>query len=258
MKKLLLVIICMGAIPAFAQKAFDGTWRLNKDSAQIKGNDKFSLQDGVYRCDTCVPKVVVKADGQEHKVSGSPYYDTTAVKEVNDHSIEIETKKNGKPAGTTKLDASDDGKTLTTEWSFISENGAEGHGKFTSDRVGTLPTGANKISGEWHPDKIEEASDTATNLTYKVTADDFSMSDPVGDSYTAKFDGKDYPYKGDPGVTSVSLRKLDENTVEETGKRNGKVIYVSTMTVNADGKTMKVKVDDKLHKTTANWTADKQ
>jgi hypothetical protein len=77
MTKLLLVIVCVGAMPAFAQSAFDGTWHLNKDSAQIKGNDKFSLQDGVYRCDTCVPKVAVKADGHEHKVSGSPYYDTT-------------------------------------------------------------------------------------------------------------------------------------------------------------------------------------
>jgi hypothetical protein len=177
---------------------------------------------------------------------------------VNDHSIEINTKKNGKPAGSRKVTASDDGNTLTTEWSFVSESGAESHGKYTSERVGALPTGANKISGEWHPNKVEDASDTASNFTYKVAGDSFSMSDPVGDSYTAKFDGKDYPFKGDPGVTSVSIRKLDDNTVEETDKRNGKVIYVSTMTVSGDGKTMKIKVDDKLGKTTANWTADKQ
>ena len=84
------------------------------------------------------------------------------------------------------------------------------------------------------------------------------MSDPTGDSYTAKLDGKDYPYKGDPGTTSVSLKKIDDNTIEETDKRNGKVISVARMTVGPDGKTMKLAVDDKLHNATMNWTADKQ
>ena len=84
------------------------------------------------------------------------------------------------------------------------------------------------------------------------------MSDPIGDSYTAKFDGKDYPYKGDPGTTSVSLKKIDANTIEETDKRNGKVTAVIHIAVSADGKTMKFAITDKLHNTTANWTAEKQ
>jgi hypothetical protein len=42
------------------------------------------------------------------------------------------------------------------------------------------------------------------------------LSDQTGDSYAAKFDGKDYPYKGRSGVTSVSLEKIDANTIVET------------------------------------------
>jgi hypothetical protein len=84
------------------------------------------------------------------------------------------------------------------------------------------------------------------------------MKDGTGDSYTAKFDGKDYPYQGDPGTTSVSLKKIDANTIEETDKRNGKVITVSRMTVAPDGKTMKIAVDDKLNNQTVNWTAEKE
>ena len=258
MKKLLFALLTLGAISAFGQTAFDGTWRLNTQSAQIKGNDKFLLQNGMYRCETCVPKIAVKADGKEHKVSGSPYIDMTEVKEVNDHSVEITSTKGGKPAGKTKMTVSDDGKTLTTEWSFIAESGKEGSGKYTSERVGDAPAGANKVSGEWHANKIEDASDSVSTVTYKVTADDISMSDPTGDSYTAKLDGKDYPYKGDPGTTSVSLKKIDDNTIEETDKRNGKVITVARMTVGPDGKTMKINVEDKLRNTTADWTADKQ
>jgi hypothetical protein len=257
MEKLLL-FLALGAVSAFGQSAFNGTWRVNPDSAQIKGNDKFSLMNGMYRCDTCVPKIAVKADGKEHKVAGSPYIDAIKVSEPNDHNVEITSFKDGKSVGGNKLTVSEDGKMLTTEWNFVSESGKEGNGKYTSERVGDAPAGASKISGEWHANKVEDASDSVSTFTYQVTADGISMSDPTGDSYTAKLDGKDYPYKGDPGTTSVSLKKIDDNTIEETDKRKGKVITVARMTVDADGKTMKLHVDDKLRNTVADWTATKQ
>ena len=75
---------------------------------------------------------------------------------------------------------------------------------------------------------------------------------------TAKLDGKDYPAKGDPGTTSVSLRKVDANTIEETGKRNGKVIGISRMTVQPDGKTMKVEYQDELTGDSMTYMAKKQ
>jgi len=37
-----------------------------------------------------------KGDGQDHKVSGSPYYDTTSVRAVDDHTVEIVNKKRRK------------------------------------------------------------------------------------------------------------------------------------------------------------------
>ncbi|MGH9516428.1 MAG: hypothetical protein ACRD3P_12220 [Terriglobales bacterium] len=257
MKKLLL-FLTLGAVSAFGQSVFNGTWRVNMDSAQIKGNDKYSLMGGMYRCETCAPKIAVKADGKEHKVTGSPYEDMIKVSEPNDHSVEITTIKDGKPVGRNKKTVSEDGRTLTTEWNFVSESGKEGKGKFTSERVGDAPAGANKISGEWHANKVEDASDSVSTFTYQVTGDSLSMSDPTGDSYTARLDSKDYPYKGDPGTTSVSVKKIDDNTIEETDKRKGKVISVARMMVDMDGKTMKIHVDDKLHSTVADWTASKQ
>jgi hypothetical protein len=252
------MLLVFWAIPVFAQSAFDGTWRVDPNSAQFKGSDKFLLQNGTWHCDSCVPKLSIKADGKEHKVTTSPYYDAATVNEVNDHAVEISTKKNGKPAGTNKMTASDDGKMLTTEWSFVSETGETGNGKFTSERVGEAPAGSNKVSGSWQPNKVEDASESVSLISYKVAGDEFSMSDKTGDSYTAKLDGKDYPYKGDPGVTTVSLKKIDANTIEESDKRNGKPIYVSRMTVSEDGKTMQIANEDKLHNTSQKWTAQKQ
>lgn len=84
------------------------------------------------------------------------------------------------------------------------------------------------------------------------------MHDGQGDSYDAKFDGKDYPYNGDPGTTSVSLKKIDDNTIEESDKRNGKVITIWRMTVDPDGRTMKLAIQDKIHNSTLSFTATKQ
>jgi hypothetical protein len=61
------------------------------------------------------------------------------------------------------------------------------------------------------------------------------MSDPTGDSFTAKFDGKEYPFKGDPGIPGVSLKKIDENSIEETDIRKGEVIGAVTSDTSDPG-----------------------
>ena len=115
MKKLLaLVFLASGML--FAQSAFEGTWRFSAQSAQFGGKpETFSLQNGVYRCETCVPKIDVKADGQDHKRTGSPYSDAVNVRAIDDHTVEVVTKKGAKVVGTSKETVSQDGKTLTTD-----------------------------------------------------------------------------------------------------------------------------------------------
>lgn len=54
--------------------------------------------------------------------------------------------------------------------------------------------------------------------------------------WTAKFDGKDYPVKGDPDRDTVSLKKIDDNTVEVTNKKAGKVTNTMKIVVAKDGK----------------------
>jgi len=56
----------------------------------------------------------------------------------------------------------------------------------------------------------------------------------------------------------VSLKKIDADTIEETDKRDGKVIYISRMAVSPDGRTMKIEGEDKLHGTTYKFEAKKQ
>lgn len=259
MKKLMLGLLLLVPAMLLAQSAFDGTWRFSPQSGQFGGkHDTYLLKDGVYRCDSCVPEINVKADGKDHKRTGSPYSDAVSVRAVGDNTIEIITKKGGKVVGKSKDTVSPDGNTLTTEWSFVGENGQERNGRFVSKRVSPAPEGANKVSGSWRGEKMESASENIMLVTYKVTEDGLSMTQPSGESYTAKFDGKDYPYKGDPGTTSVSLKKIDDNTIEETDKRDGTVISVARMTISPDGHTMKLEGEDKLHSTTFKFEAAKQ
>jgi hypothetical protein len=105
---------------------------------------------------------------------------------------------------------------------------------------------------------MDTVSENGLMVTYKVEGDSLSMTSPTGQSYVAKLDGTEAPYKGDPGTTSVSVKSMGKNTIEETDKRDGKVISVAHMTIAADGKTMTVKVEDKLHGTSSQFTASKQ
>ena len=84
MKKLLFVglaILLLMPVVASAQNAFDGTWKIDLKKAEFpKKPDVYLLQNGMYQCKTCVPPIDIKADGQDQKVTGHPYFDSVAIK----------------------------------------------------------------------------------------------------------------------------------------------------------------------------------
>lgn len=258
--RLALVGLLLMPLLATAQSAFDGTWKIDMNKVEFpKKPDVYLLQNGMYQCKSCVPPVDIKADGQDQKVTGHPYYDSAAIKVVSDHEIEETDKKSGKTVATSSMTVSADGNTLTFEFTDSSNtNGAPVTGKGEATRVAKGPAGANAISGSWRTTKMENISDNAIVWTFKLNGDDLSMTNPTGQSYTAKLDGTEAPMKGDPGVTTVSIKKMGKNIIEETDKRDGKVVSVMKMTVGSDGKTANLVSEDKLHGTTMKFTAMKQ
>jgi hypothetical protein len=261
-KRTLLLLTAAFLMPALAaaQSAFDGTWKGDVNSAKFPEKpDVYVLKDGMYSCKTCVPAISVKADGTDQKVAGHPYFDMMNIKVVDDKTIEETDKKDGKVVATSKTWVSADGKALMFEFSDSSAtNGAPVTGKGSEMRVAKGPDGSHAISGSWKMAKMDQLSDNGMTLTYKTSGDSITMTTPNGQSYTAKMDGTEAPYKGDPGTTSVSVKKTGPNSLEETDKRDGKVIAVVKITVSADGKTIKFAVDDKLHGTQSEFGATKQ
>lgn len=264
MKKLLFsaaVAFLLIPMMAAAQSALDGTWKVDmRKVAFPEKPDIYVLQNGTYECRTCTPPYTVKADGTDQPISGNPYIDSVAIKVVSDHEIEETDKKDGKVVAHSKTGASTDGSVVFFEFTDSSNTngGPPVTGKGEAVRVAKGPPGSNALSGSWRTSQLQNLSDNATVFTYKVNGDSITMSNPTGQTYTAKMDGSDAPMKGDPGTTSVSVKMLGKDTLEETDKRDGKVIGVLKFTVASDGKTAKASYDDRQQNRTTNFEVMKQ
>ncbi len=261
MRKLIIVaLVLLPSLALTAESPFTGTWKANLGSAKmVQKPDTWVLQNGRYQCQTCTPAIDVQADGSDQATPGNPSADTLAVKTVSPTTIEITAKKSGKLAGVEKRILSADGKTLTVEFTAYPEASKEPvTGKVVLARLAPGPTGSHAVSGSWRLEKFDTMSDNALTITFKETPDGMSMSSPTGAGYDAKFDGKEYPMTGDPTIETVSLKKVSDREIIETDKRGGKIVFVTTFTVSADGKTLSAKGEDKERGAVTTFTAAKQ
>lgn len=258
----LCAIVLLAALGAAAvshsQSPFDGTWRI--DAAKSKFDQKpFTIyaSQGWYHCVSCTPPFDVQADGQFHAIAGQPF-DSVSVTIVDPHTIRIVTKKGDKPIEDDTATVSADGKMTTIKTVTYPSNGdGPQNSSMTLKRVGVLAAGVHATSGDWVPLKI---SDTEADLTFtfKSNGDELTMTDPTGDSYTAKFDGSDYPYKGGYYTSAVSLKRIDAHTIVETDKRDGKVLNEQKMTVSPDGKSMTIVSHSPMNDMTSTFIAMKK
>ncbi len=245
---------------AVAQNPFDGTWKMDLNTTQLPTKPGvYLLQAGVYHCRTCIPPIDVRADGLDHRVSGDSCYDTVSIKVLDDRTVQETDKSRGKIVHTEKMTVGADGSTAMWEFAdSCNANAEEVTWKQVSVRVSKGPLGSHPISGSWRAMRIVNSSENRLTATLKLDGDNFSFADSTGQSYTAKLDGPDAPLKGDPSNTVVSVRRMDESTIEEIDKRAGKVVSVTRFTVSPDGKTLNVSISDKLEGSSLRFVAQRQ
>jgi hypothetical protein len=78
----------------------------------------------------------------------------------------------------------------------------------------------------------------ATDLGLKVTVTGTnSQGKSIGITYTANFDGKDYPASGSVNYDTITQKRVNTHTIEITSKKAGKVVQRATNVVSPDGKT---------------------
>lgn len=244
---------------AMAAGTIDGTWKADVTTAKWDQKpDEYLLQNGKYDCKSCTPPVSVPADGAFHAVTGHPYYDQESIKIVDDKTVQQATKLKGRDTGGATFKVSADGKTLGIDWNDKTvANAPPSTGHVDETRVAAGPAGAHAISGQWKPEKAENINPETLTMTFKADPDMLHMNSPSGTSYDAKLDGTDTPIKGDPAGTTASVKKLSETSYQETDKRGGKVVWVGTFTVGADGK-LNVQSENKLDGSKFSYSADKQ
>src|SRR5579862_3063584 len=94
------------------QTPFDGTWRV------LIGQSHFSpkpmvtfLSEGWFHCQSCNPRLDVRADGSDQPVVGQAY-DTVSVREIDAKTVELKFKKAGKVVMVDTHAVSRDGRKL--------------------------------------------------------------------------------------------------------------------------------------------------
>ena len=252
------VVLALAPTAAWAQSPFTGKWKLDLGAVQLPSKPVvFLLKDGVFSCKSCVPAVALKADGAAHPVTGFPYFDHAMVKVIDAYSIEGVRMKGGRTTSKLHDTVSADGKTLTSKYEDLTVAASPVTGVEILTRVEAAPAGSHLLSGSWKEQKLSDLSSNSLVTEMSVVGDMVHVSTPAGQSYLAKLGGPAAPYKGDPGITGVTVQMQGPRTLVETDLRDGKPISVDTMTVSPDGKSMKVDVDDKLHGTTSHFKAMK-
>lgn len=247
MNRIVISVLCF--LPAIAIGApFDGTWVVDPASyAWVHAHpDTYLLENGSFTCGegACLPTFTVLADGKPHPVVGHPSYNNVAVTIVNASTVMVSARKGNTKDWDATYTVPQDGRTLTIA-TVIYEGGRSGTSKLTYSRSSAGPSGSHAVSGSWLAEPGSLAlSPALSTVRYQESADGLQMTDPLGDEYEAKFDGKAYLTKGDPTHTLVSLERLGPREIRETD-RSGAHIVVVTMNVGQDGKTMQVLVDDK-------------
>ena len=120
--------------------------------------------------------------------------------------------------------------------------------------AGLLWTAENPFVGTWKLNVVRSnfnpPSSALKSDIVKIEAQDnglkftFDRMDAEGKSMhieeAPKFDGKDYPYKGDAAADTVSLRRIDANTFEQVNKKDGKDVISVRVAIAKDGKSSTV------------------
>ncbi len=116
----------------------------------------------------------------------------------------------------------------------------------------TLCLAADVNMGTWklNEGKSKFSPGTGKNLTvvYEVAGDSMKVivdgvdkdGKPIHSEWTGKFDGKDYPVTGAPNEDTRSYKRVDDRTLDFTGKKGGNAGANGRVVVAADGKSRTV------------------
>src|SRR5215470_10713980 len=241
--QLLLVACLVTSGLRAANDPFVGEWKLNPSKSKIDLTDQMKVESvtaNKYAFDFGGGTAeTIDADGTDQPgIAGT----TLSVTIEAPDSWKVVRKKDGRILLTANWKLSADAKTLTDDYTEFGPNGSRTSVKYVYNRT----AGTSGFAGTW-----ESTSATVSSVAVYVIkvepyeGDGLSFIDASeGVTRNVKFDGKDYPNVGanvPPGSTS-SARRVNEQTLEMTGKFNGKVGVTREIKLSSDGKMLTMTV----------------
>jgi hypothetical protein len=221
---------------------FDGTWQADMSTARLLAAGPpqvIRLQDGQYACRSCTPPLTVRADGTDRPVAGGVNDDTVSIAVLDERTVIETRKRGGKTVAVRKFSVSEDGGSAISDVTDYAASGGETSNRQSWTRRSASPPGSHAVSGSWAGGQ-PLLRDNLLTVTLRLSDNALAMRAPNGASYAAPLNGEEAPYVGDPGVDTVSVRKIGAREIEETDKKAGKAVRTWRWSFEATGRTGQV------------------
>lgn len=237
---LLVVLFVVGsaAWAAAANEVFAGEWKLNP--AKSRTFDQFKVESAggnKYAFDFGGTAETIVVDGTDQPgISGT----TFSVTPEGPDSWKVVRKKGDRVLLTAIWKLSQDGKTLTDDFTSTNPNGSKSNVVFVYDRK----AGGPGFAGTWVSTR-QTMNPVPVLRIQAYEGDGLSLiSSSEGTTTNVKFDGKDYPMQGPNGPLGLnsSVRQVDERTLELTDKVKDKVVRTRKLNLSSDSKTLSMTV----------------
>jgi hypothetical protein len=225
----LLLAACAVACAAWAaQDPFVGQWKLNPAKSQLIDQMKVeSLGGNKYALDFGGGAENIVADGTDQPGAFGTLLSVTV---EGPDSWKVVRKKDGRIMIIGMWQLSQDGSTLTDNYTEFPPNGSQSTVKYLYKRTAAGPG----FAGTWESIMPMDSAFVLQILSYE--GDGLSFIRSAQDTRNLKFDGKDYPNAA-PGVpegSTSSARRVDDRTLEITDKIKGKIMRTLRIELSPD------------------------
>lgn len=222
------------ALPAVVDP-FVGDWKLNPSRSKAIDMMKVqSVDTGTYAFDFGGGAETILLDGTDQPgISGT----TLSVTVEGPDNLKVVRKKDGRTLITAMWKLSQDGNTLSDDFTEFAPNGQVSfHMNYLYQRTADGPG----FAGTWESPMAMENIPSGMLQIRPYEANGLSFTHPSQVIRNVKFDGKDYPLMGHgvaEGSTS-SAHRVDERILELTDKSDGKIRKTEQIELSPDLKTL--------------------
>lgn len=239
---------------ASAASTISGTWVVQLDSAQFENStSSYLIADGTYTCNSCLPPYSVATSGDWESVD-RPGADGVKVTVIDDSSISLAVRKDGKELSSGTWTVSEDGQSMMVQSTDMSTEEPT-TSSVTLTRAAAGPDGSHATSGDWDFAEFTEMSEEARTFTYAIDGDTFTQS-TSGGGYTAILGGDAVAVQNSPAGAMVKVEKVSDNVYRETIMVDDETVNVIELTV--DGDTLAGKSMDPRDESTVTWQAKRK